>query len=65
MSWLIELGSSPPKWWTGKYINDFSEDSSDAIRFERFEDSERARLYLVKEGYKDGSKSMEHIWIEK
>jgi len=62
LGWLIELGCSPPQWWMGKTADGFTPDSTLAIRFARFEDAEVARCYLVEKGWREGCRSLEHLW---
>lgn len=62
LAWLVELGSNPPQWWTGKSPQLFTSNHLEAIRFTRFEDAERAIHYMVKEGTRDGCKSVQHSW---
>lgn len=62
IGWLVELGCSPPMWWTGRSHTPFSPNANAAIRFARREDAECAIAYLVKEGTRDGCKATEHLW---
>ncbi len=74
MGWLVELGCSPPRWWTGRgdewtlHVDGTPcscsgpHGADSAIRFARREDAERAIGWLVKEGTRDGCKATEHMW---
>ncbi len=69
-AWLVALGSSPPRWWTGR--GDEWTDSVDgtvqhpancAIRFARREDAERAIGWLLEKNLARGCKAEEHLWV--
>lgn len=62
--WLVELGSNPPSWWTGRMKGDrqWTSHAADAMRFARFEDAEGARCHLITGDVWRGCKSTEHIW---
>ena len=70
-AWLVALGSSPPRWWTGRGPNQWTDyvdgstrfPADHAMRFARREDAERAIGWLVKEGVRDGCKAEEHLWL--
>ena len=70
IGWLVELGSSPPRWWEGRPTsilgmrsgNEFTFVAADALRFARREDAERAIGWLVEKGTRDGCKAVEHLW---
>ena len=60
--WLIETGART--WWDGRQPGisaTFTSDASEAIRFARFEDAERARCWLLEPIAKTLS-STEHLW---
>ena len=68
--WLIELGSDPPTWWTGRGLEDFTSvadggtHQAPALRFARFTDAEVARCYLVDKKMARGCKCVEHGFVE-
>lgn|SRR5258708_3892763 len=59
--WLIETGDH--KYWNGKHANadGFTSDANDAVRFSRFEDSERV-IYWLMQDYKVFLVSRQHMW---
>ncbi len=61
--WLIETANQT--WWDGKSSEKpyFTHDPSDAIRFARFEDAERAKYWLLR-SQMDLVRSTEHAWID-
>lgn len=63
LGWLIETGDH--KYWNGKYANTdgFTHDANDAVRFARFEDSERI-IYWLMQQYSVFLRSSQHMWIE-
>lgn len=64
-AWLIELGSMPPQWFTGRFSQDFTTDANDAIRFAREEDARRAIFYMVDPNVARGCKAVEHGWSDR
>jgi len=58
--WLIELGSSPPMWFTGRPDDDFTVDAYDAVRFSRQQDAERAIYYFIEPRTARGCKAVQH-----
>lgn len=61
--WLIETGDH--KYWNGRHANadGFTHDPNDAVRFARFEDSERVIYWLMRE-YAVFLASRQHKWID-
>lgn len=64
--WLIEAGSSPPKWWDGHGVDrvSFTTDPNNAVRFARECDAEIVRCWLL-EQFNDFTKSTDHQWLDK
>ena len=62
--WLVELGSMPPQWWTGRSPKEFSTDPNAVMRFARRVDAECAISWLVAEGTRDGCKATDHLWMD-
>jgi hypothetical protein len=62
-AWLIETGDH--KYWNGKRADQdgFTHDPNDAVRFARFEDSERV-IYWLLEQFKVFLVSREHAWLD-
>jgi hypothetical protein len=69
IAWLVALGCSPPRWWTGR--GDEWTDAVDgttgnpacsAMRFARREDAERAIGWLLDKTLSRGCKAEEHLW---
>lgn len=62
-AWMIETGDH--KYWNGKHANQigFTHDLNDAVRFARFEDSERVIHHLM-QTYSVFLASREHVWID-
>lgn len=62
LGWLIETGDH--RYWNGKHANSggFTHDPNDAVRFARFEDSERVIYWLMRE-YSVFLCSRQHKWI--
>lgn len=60
--WLIETGDH--KYWNGKRANSdgFTHDPNEAVRFSRFEDSERVIHWLLQE-YRVFLVSRQHSWM--
>lgn len=65
LAWLIELGSLPPQWFTGRAAGGFTTDANDAIRFAREEDARRAMFYVVDPMVARGCKIVEHGWSDR
>ena len=63
IGWLIETGDH--KYWNGKHANadGFTHDASDAVRFARFEDSERVIYWLMSQ-YAVFLCSRQHKWFD-
>lgn len=62
-AWLIENGRQ--EWWDGRAAGSkayFTKDHSEAMRFARFEDAERARCWLL-EPIAAHLRSTEHVWM--
>lgn len=74
IAWLVELGSSPPQWWTGRgdewtsYVDGTPSQrgtgADSAIRFARRDDAERAIGWLLDKGIARGCKATEHLWVD-
>jgi hypothetical protein len=62
LAWLIETGDH--KYWNGRHANadGFTSDPNDAVRFARFEDSERV-IYWLMEKFKVFLVSRQHKWV--
>lgn len=62
LGWLIETGDH--QYWNGKKANSdgFTHDPNDAVRFARFEDSERVIHWLMSE-YRVFLVSRQHSWM--
>lgn len=63
LGWLIETGNHC--YWSGRHANadGFTHDPNDAVRFARFEDSERVIFWLM-ENYKVFLCSRLHKWVD-
>lgn len=62
-AWLIENGRQ--EWWDGRVAGVyavFTKDHSEAMRFARFEDAERARCWLL-QPITAHLRSTEHVWM--
>lgn len=62
LGWLIETGDH--KYWDGRKANDggFTDDPNDAVRFARFEDSERVIHWLMR-AWSVFLVSRQHSWM--
>jgi hypothetical protein len=65
VAWIVEFGSNPPKWWTGRPKNGgtLTYDVRCAMRFARREDAEGPIGHLLQDGYAEGCKAVEHMWV--
>ena len=59
--WVIETART--EYWEGRQPDAFSPSHEQAMRFARFEDAERARIYLVDKKIGPHCRSVEHLWI--
>lgn len=66
-AWVIEgTGDGSPTYWDGKDADSpfFTTDHTEAIRFARKEDAERAKYWLLPEVLRGVVASREHGWVK-